>query len=166
MRRQLCVSCWKINLWLLLPGPCSCRAHVGLFGWLHWLSHPVPGAGCLSKEDHGSSLPSSLPSLAQPMTTGLGGQRGRTPTTSSVSPPLSTHKEVAKSVFTLSPACIFACISSASCPTQNQLFLGQHHPAFSGSLSGNGVTIHIWVLAVRKQLHSHRSLGITTFSYW
>lgn len=160
------MSWWKVSLWLWLPGPCSCRARVGLFGWLHWLSRPVPGAGCLSKEDHALSLSSSLPPLAQVMTTGLGGQRGRILDTSGVSPPPSSHREVSKSVSTLSPAYIFVCISSASHPTQNQLFLRQHHPAFSGSLSGNGVTIHIWVIVMGKQLHPHKSLVITTFSYW
>lgn len=161
------MSWWKVSLWLWLPGPCSCRAHVGLFGWLHWLSHFVSGAGYLSKEDHALSLSSSLPPLAQVMTTGLGGQRGRIPATSSVPPPLSSHRKVSKSVSTLSPAYIFVCISSASHPTQNQLFLGQHHPAFSEGLSGDdGVTIHIWVIVVGKQLHPHKGLVITTFSYW
>lgn len=42
--------------------------------------------GVWAREDHGLSLSSSLPSLAQLMTTGLGGQWGRIPTTSSVSP--------------------------------------------------------------------------------
>lgn len=78
---------------------------------------------------------------------------------------LSSHREVSNGVFTLSPAYIFACISSASHPTQNQPFLGQHHPAFSGSVSGNGVTSHIWVTAVGKQLRPHKSLVITTSSY-
>lgn len=80
--------------------------------------------------------------------------------------PLSSHRKVSKSVFTLSLAYIFVCISSEGHPTQNQLFLGQHDPAFSGSLSGNGVTIHVWVIVVGKQLHPHKSLVITTFSYW
>lgn len=81
------------------------------------------------------------------------------------SSPLS--QGMSKGVSTLSPAYIFVCISSASHPTQNQLFLGQHHPAFSGGLSGDdGVTIHIWVIVVGKQLHPHKGLVITTFSYW
>lgn len=126
---------------------------------------PCAWSRCLSKEDPGLSLSSPLPSLAQLMTTGLEGQRGRIPATSS-GHPVSSHREVSKSVFTFSPAYIFACISSASHPTQNQLFLGQHHPAFSGSSSGNGVTIHIWVIVVGKQLHPHKTLVITTFSYW
>lgn len=61
-------------------------AHMRLFGWHHWPSHPGPGAGAWAGEDHGLPLSSSLPSLTQLMTTGPGGQRGRMLATSSESP--------------------------------------------------------------------------------
>lgn len=157
------MSWCKVSLWLWLPGPC--RAHVGLFGRHHWPSHPVPGAGCLSKGGPWLVPVLLLAIFGSADDHRAGRAMGENTNHFQCVTSLSSHRKVSNGVFTLSPAYIFACISSASHPTQNQPFLGQHHPAFSGSVSGNGVTIHIWVIAVGKQLHPHKSLVITTSSY-
>lgn len=54
------------------PGPYHYRAYLGLLGWRHWPSHPVPEA----REDHGLPLSSFFPSLNQLMSTGLEGRGG------------------------------------------------------------------------------------------
>lgn len=54
------------------PGPYHCRAYLGLLGWHHWHSCPLPEA----REDRGFHPSSSFPSLTQLMSTGLEGGGG------------------------------------------------------------------------------------------